>query len=129
MSTLTRIVTEAKRIRRLHPSKHSKWTDYIKDASKKIKKKKPKSRKVSGVRRTSTLRKKVARVKKIHRQEGAAIKKLGSVGSHLSHARSQLKEEIGWNQASLLTAKTAKSKRRLKKIISKKLKTYRMLCR
>jgi len=38
MTALQRIVKEAKRMRKLHPNKYAKWTDYVKAASKAIKK-------------------------------------------------------------------------------------------
>jgi hypothetical protein len=38
MTTLQKIVKEAKRLKKLHPNKFPKWTDYVKAASKTIKK-------------------------------------------------------------------------------------------
>lgn len=38
MTVLQQIVKEAKRMRKLHPNKYAKWTDYVKAASKAIKK-------------------------------------------------------------------------------------------
>lgn len=38
MTALQQIVKEAKRMRKLHPNKYAKWTDYVKAASKAIKK-------------------------------------------------------------------------------------------
>lgn len=38
MTALQRIVKEAKRMRKVHPNKYAKWTDYVKAASKAIKK-------------------------------------------------------------------------------------------
>lgn len=45
MTALQQIVKEAKRMRKLHPNKYAKWTDYVKAASKAIKKR---VKKVSG---------------------------------------------------------------------------------
>jgi hypothetical protein len=38
MTTLQKIIKEAKRLKKLHPNKFPKWTDYVKAASKTIKK-------------------------------------------------------------------------------------------
>jgi hypothetical protein len=38
MTTLQKIVTAAKKLKKQYPNRYSKWTDYIKAASKKIKK-------------------------------------------------------------------------------------------
>ena len=37
MTTLEKIVKEAKEIKKNYPKKFAKWTDYIKEASKKLK--------------------------------------------------------------------------------------------
>jgi len=52
-STLKKITSEAKRIKKLHPNKHSKWTDYVKEASKKIKPVKS-AKKISGYKKGKT---------------------------------------------------------------------------
>ena len=36
-STLTKIISEAKKLKKAHPKKYAKWTDYVKAASTKIK--------------------------------------------------------------------------------------------
>lgn len=50
MTHLQKIVAEAKKIRKAHPKKYAKWTDYIKAASKKIKPVK----KIGAVKRKTT---------------------------------------------------------------------------
>lgn len=47
MTVLQQIVKEAKRMRKLHPNKYSKWTDYVKAAAKTIK---PAAKKVGAVK-------------------------------------------------------------------------------
>lgn len=48
MTTLQKIVTAAKKLKKQHPNKYSKWTDYVKAAAKTIK---PAAKKVGAVKR------------------------------------------------------------------------------
>lgn len=124
---ISRISKRAKAIRRIHPSK--KWQDCIKQASREIKSGSPKKsprKKVSGVK-SKTRKKAVRKLAAAHKREGKIIRSLGSVSSHVSQAKKILKDEIAWNQASILTAKSAKTKRNLRKMVAKKLSLYRKL--
>jgi hypothetical protein len=56
MTTLQKIVKEAKRLKKLHPNKFPKWTDYVKAASKNIKS----SKKVGSVKKKIAPKKKPA---------------------------------------------------------------------
>jgi hypothetical protein len=52
---------------------------------------------------------------------------VGSVAHHVSAAKKALVQEIGWNEATKLTAKTAKAKRALQKRINEKKSLLRKL--
>jgi hypothetical protein len=52
---------------------------------------------------------------------------VGSVSSHINAAKKKLVDEIGWNEATKLTAKTAKSKRMIQKRINEKKARLRKL--
>jgi hypothetical protein len=54
MTTLQKIVTEAKKMRKQFPNKYGKWTDYVKAASKKIKPATKAVKKVAGVAKKKT---------------------------------------------------------------------------
>jgi hypothetical protein len=56
MTTLQKIVKKAKEIRKAHPKKYAKWTDYVKAASKQIKpvKKAAPEKKIGAVKRVAT---------------------------------------------------------------------------
>jgi hypothetical protein len=54
-STLTKIISEAKKLKKAHPKKYAKWTDYVKAASKNIKPlKKTANKKVAGWKKGTT---------------------------------------------------------------------------
>lgn len=52
---------------------------------------------------------------------------IGSVASGLSKIKKKLVEEIGWNEAAKITAKTAKSKRAIEQRIREKKSLYNKL--
>lgn len=93
MTTLQKIVTEAKKIRKAHPKKYAKWTDYVKEASKKYKaapvKKKVGNYKLNRTEFDETRipikpRKKTEKKKKVYavtRAHGGQFKKITRVGA------------------------------------------------
>ncbi len=93
MTTLQKIVTEAKKIRKAHPNKYAKWTDYVKEASKKYKAA-PVKKKVGNYKLNKTEfdetripikpRKKTEKKKKVYavtRAHGGQFKKITRVGA------------------------------------------------
>lgn len=93
MTTLQKIVTEAKKIRKAHPNKYAKWTDYVKEASKKYKSA-PVKKKVGNYKLNRTEfdetripikpRKKTEKKKKVYavtRAHGGQFKKITRVGA------------------------------------------------
>jgi len=80
-------------------------------------------------KRKSPARKKtVRRIKKLHAAEGRAIHSLGSVASHMAHAKAQLKEQIGWAEAQKFAAEKKMTKRKIGKRIAALKSKYRKLC-
>jgi hypothetical protein len=55
MTTLQKIITAAKKLKKQHPNKYSKWTDYVKAASKTVK---------TGTKKVGAVKKKTAAKKK-----------------------------------------------------------------
>lgn len=127
-SHLRAITTKAKKIRKAHPS--MKWTSAIKEASRLLKRKSParKKRRVGSVKKKSVRRKAVARVKKFHAAEGRALRSLGSVASHMSHAKKLLEHEIGKLESQKFVAKKKSTKRKISRRIAEKKSRFRKLC-
>lgn len=119
---------KAKNIRKRHPS--MKWNTAMSQAMKSMSGKKKKSRRLGAVKkRKSPARKKaVTKIKKLHAAEGRAIHSLGSVSTHMAHARAQLKEQIGWAEAQKFAASKKVTKRKIGKRIAALKSTYRKLC-
>jgi hypothetical protein len=128
-SHLKRITAKAKKIRKLHPQ--MKWTSAIREASRKLKHspKSPKRRRVSGVKKRRVSRSKVvSRIKKIHSAEGKAIRSLGSVSSHIGHAKKIIEHEIGKLETQKFKATKKSTKRKISKRIAAKKTQFRKLC-
>jgi hypothetical protein len=91
---------------------------------------KSKRRRVGAVKKRKAPRKKstIKKIKKYHAAEGRAIKSLGSVAFHVSHAKSQLLEQIGWAEAQKYSAKTKTAKRKIGKKLSALKSKFRKLC-
>jgi len=120
--------TKARKIRKAHPS--MKWNTAMSQAMKSLggKRKTKKRRKVGAVKKKSSRKKAVKAVKKYHAAEGRAIKSLGSVSYHVSHAKSQLLEQIGWGEAQKYSAKTKRAKRKIGKKLAALKSKFRKLC-
>ena len=73
MSALTKIIARAKQIRKAHPKKFAKWTDYVKEAARTIKAKP--TRKVGAVKKVA--RKKAT--KGLHLTKADAAQKVRSI--------------------------------------------------
>jgi hypothetical protein len=95
-----------------------------------------KRKKVGAVRRTASRKAAVKRAKRLHAaegrlhtREGRAIDALGSVptGTLMSKLRAKLKEEIGFNEAAKLSARTASSRRNIQDKINDKKAMLRRL--
>jgi hypothetical protein len=123
----------AKSLRRKPGNKNKSWQSLVKQAGRSVrgvKKKSSKKRRVGNVRVSKTVRKDL-RSKKLRMPHGYATVKrarLGSVSGLMSSAKAQIKEQIGWLEASKFGAKTAKSKRAYGKRIAKLKAQYRKLC-
>ena len=122
MNAIQWISKEAKRMRRMHPGKHNKWSAYIADASKKYRSKSKGT--ATHKRKSSRVKSAVRQIKRAHSSEGRAIRKLGAVGSIAktkARLRGQLKEKIAWTSFNMFNAKSSKVKRNL----AKKLHEYK----
>lgn len=133
------ITTEAKRLRREFPKRYSTWREYVKQASaiyaSKHKGKSPighkhKRKTVSGMatkkhsrRRSSALK----RARSFHRKEGAALRSLGAVRSHVSKAAKHLEKVIGDLEVRRFKAKKKSIKKKIGKQIREKKSMYRRL--
>jgi len=126
MSALTRIIAEAKRIRKRHPG--LAWKTAVKQAGAKYR-----SGKISGsgsrkkVKKVAKRKKVIRRVKKLHAAEGRAIKSLGSVASHLSAAKKKIESEIGWLEISKFKTSKVSGRKKIQKRINKKKAQYRRI--
>lgn len=128
-SHLRAITAKAKKIRKAHPS--MKWTSAIKEASRLLKRKSPvKKRRVGSVRkkRPAARKKIIRRVRSLHKAEGRAIKSLGSVASHMSHAKKIIEHEIGKLETQKFKATKKTTKRKIAKRIALKKSMFRKLC-
>lgn len=149
MNALTWITKEAKKLRREYPRRFATWREYVAQASaiyaKKHKGKSPvghKRRKVTGTKKKSRRSAAVKRVKKLHRAEGKAIKRLGGVQStfmaaaigrlstaqHISHAKEKIKHEIGAAESRKFAAKTKRVKNKIARRIRELKSKYNKLC-
>ena len=119
---------KAKNIRKRHPS--MKWNTAMSQAMKSMSGKRKKSRRVGAVKRKrpAARKKTVKKIKKLHAAEGRAIHSLGSVSSHIAHAKAQLKEQIGWAEAQKFAAPKKVTKRKIGKRIAAMKSKYRKLC-
>lgn len=110
-TTLKKITTEAKRIRKEHPGKS--WKAAVKEAGRKYrsgkkKRSSPKRRSsISAVARPARKKRSV----KVHRSKKTA-------SQHLSEAKKLLVEKIGDSEARKFVAKTKRAKRKISKTIS-----------
>lgn len=126
MATLKQIIAEAKRIKKLHPKKFAKWTDYVKEASKKM----PKKKIVSGVSKSKKLQ--IALKKeKLKLPHGYAIEKRKITGlnhvTHINEAKKIILHKIGVLQSKEFAASKVSEKNKLKKEILRLKKIYRKL--
>lgn len=119
---------KARKIRKSHPS--MKWTTAMSQAMKSASKKGKSKKRVGSVRRKKSpaRRKTVARVKRLHAAEGKAIRSLGSVSSHLSHAKKIIEHEIGKLETQKFKATKKTTKRKISKRIAAKKTQFRKLC-
>jgi hypothetical protein len=126
-SHLKAITAKAKKIRSAHPA--MKWTSAIKEAARLLKKKSsPRKKRVGSVRKGPARKKIVRRVKRLHKAEGRAIKSLGSVASHVSHAKKIIEHEIGKLETQKFKATKKLTKRKIAKRIALKKSQFRKLC-
>lgn len=131
------ITTEAKRLRREFPKRFATWREYVAQASaiyaSKHKGKSPvghkhKRKKVSGMAtRHKRKRTALARAKAYHRKEGAALRSLGAVRSHVSKATKHLEKVIGELEVRRFKAKKKALKKKIGKQIREKKTMYRHL--
>lgn len=139
MNALTWITKEAKRLRKEYPKRFDTWREYVSQASaiyaSKHKGKSPvghkhkhKKRRVGSVKKKSTRKKTISRVRKYHAAEGRALRSLGSVSYHVHHAKSQILEQIGKEEAKKYAAKTKRVKKKIGKKVSELKSKFRKLC-
>lgn len=132
MKALKWITTEAKKIKRKYPKRFSKWTDYVKQASaiyaSKYKSKSPigKKRRVGSVK-PKVRKAAVRKVQKLHKQEGKAIRALGSIATTKNHLKRQLEERLSWGMLQHYSAKTKTAKRKIGKKLSEYKRQLRIL--
>jgi hypothetical protein len=135
-SALSKINARVKQLAKKHPGKkrvtlqRQAGAEYKAGKLGGVKKKKAKKTGARARKRTSRTTKK--RVGSIRSNADRVDKKnttitIGSVSSLLSHAKKKLKTEIGVKAADLMTAKSAKQKRKLRKAISEKRSLYNKL--
>ena len=123
-SHLKAITARAKKIYKAHPN--MKWTSAIKEASRLLGKKKKvgATKKKKSAPRKKTIRK----IKAYHAKEGAAIRSLGSVASHVSSAKKLIEHEIGRLEVQKFVAKKKSHKNKIAKRIAAKKSQFRKLC-
>jgi hypothetical protein len=130
---LKKLTSEAKRIR---AREGGSWKAAVKKAGAKYRagklgRVKTHHKKPSGKRRKSIIskaRKFHAAEGRAHAKEGRELKSLGSVASHIGHAKSQLKDQIGWAEAMRFAAPKKSTKRKIGKRIAALKAQYRKLC-
>jgi hypothetical protein len=84
MTTLQKIITAAKKLKKQHPNKYSKWTDYVKAASKTVK---TGTKKVGAVKKKTAAKKKPAVKTSTHKDtksHNVNIRVVSGVGSALT---------------------------------------------
>jgi hypothetical protein len=119
--------TKARKIRKAHPN--MKWNNAMSQAMKSMSKKShPKKRRVGSVKKKAARRKTVRRIKTLHAAEGKAIRSLGSVASHVAHAKKILEHEIGKLETQKFKASKKTAKRKIAKRIAEKKSRFRKLC-
>jgi hypothetical protein len=127
MSALTKIIAEAKRLKKSHPN--TKWTQLTKMASAKYRAGKLGKASAAVGRKKKTVKRRPA-ARKVHSGQVVRVKHVlaGTISHHVSKAKLLLKEQIGWAEASRFTAQTKKSKREIGKRILHLKQQYRKLC-
>ena len=131
-AVLKKITTEAKRIYK----RGGTWAGAIEKAGAKyregkigkvvrMKTKNPRRKKKAATAKRKRI---VKRIHVLHKKEGKAIRALGSVSHHISHAKHLLAEQIGWAELHKFQAKTKRAKRKVGKKIADLKSRYRKLC-
>lgn len=124
MNALVWITKEAKHLRKKYPRRFKEWKQYVAQASaiysRKHKGKSPVGKKKSAVKKI----KKRVHAKPSRRISGDLYIKheagMGTVSGHLHRARKQLIEQIGWMEATKITARTRPAKKKIQKKINEK---------
>lgn len=135
-SALKWISREAKAIRKRHPRKHRKWTQYIKEASIKYKQKHKRSEPKRVGRaigrggghiptKASTPRRRFDKIQQVTGVPKNYIQAIGSVSSSLSVIRRRIESDIANLEVRRFKAKTKTAKRKIAKRITEKKKQYR----
>ena len=132
-STLTKIIAEAKRIRKAHPKMYAKWTDYVKAASKKIKpgkttrtKKAAKKKPLKGWTVKEQGETKAPTKKKlIIREPNGTFRHFKSINGLISEGKNMMIEKLGHLEAKKYAAKKAVDKRKIAKEIAEVKKHLR----
>lgn len=79
-------------------------------------------------RATAKRKRVIKKIHTLHKKEGKAIRALGSVSHHISHAKHLLAEQIGWAELHKFQAKTKRAKKKVGKKIADLKSRYRKLC-
>lgn len=74
MTTLQKIIKDAKSLRAKSPKKYSKWTDYVKEASKKYASKSPATKKKKAAKKSVKSTSTLTKVKKVLKQDKKRLK-------------------------------------------------------
>lgn len=135
-NTLSKITTRAKAIRRIHGGT---WKAAVKKAGAEYR-----AGKISGTKKKKSKKRRaiVKTVKRLHRAEGKAIKRLGGVSStfmaaaigrlstsqHIAHAKEKIAAEIGRAEMSKFKAKTKRTKNKISRRIATLKSRFRKLC-
>lgn len=141
MKSLQWIVKEAKSLKRKYPNRFKKWTDYVAQASaiyaSKHKGKSPvghkhKKQKLTGMakhRKTSRRKTAIRALKRAHRSEGRALRKLGTIGAAKTTLKKRLEKKLGEEYISQFKAKLKRHKKKIGKRISKIKRDIRSLAK
>lgn len=135
-NALSWIVKEAKKLKREYPKRFAAWKDYVAEASAIYKSKHGstpvgRSHKKVGTmprKKTATKRKRIVRsIHRLHRAEGRAIRKLGTVSGFVGKAKLLLEKKIGHEEVKRFKSKTKRARKKISKRISALKTQYRKL--
>ncbi len=127
-STFTKIIAEAKRMRKAHPKKFAKWTDYVKAASKNVKptKKAAKKKPVRGYTVLEQGESKAPRKKiLVQREPDGTFRNFKTINGIINAGKTMLIEKLGKLEARKYAAAKAVDKRKISKEITEVKKHLR----